>query len=66
MNHFFAQAECLAQGGHAGAGSVHESMARDLRTVRRADEEAVRANARRHLAQQMGMLRGLEYAIGPW
>lgn len=40
------------------------AMARDLRTVRRADDEAVRANARRHLAQRMGKLRGLPQKLG--
>ncbi|MCH7884644.1 MAG: hypothetical protein IIC01_05275 [Planctomycetes bacterium] len=40
------------------------AMAKDLRTVRLADDEAVRDNARRHLAQRMGKLRGLPQKLG--
>ena len=39
-------------------------MANDMRKIKRTNDNAVRSNAQRHLAQRMGKLRGLPQKIG--
>lgn len=47
-----------------GRATGYVGLAKDMRAVKRASDETVRDNARRHLAQRMGKLRGLPQKIG--